>query len=276
MEPQQTSHSDHEKVRRRIFHNAGRALSEFQMTEEGDRILVAVSGGKDSWVMLYVLNEMRKRAPIHFDLVAVNIDQGYAGFRQDIIEDYLSSEKIPFHMEYYDIASVVEEKSNRDLPCSLCARLRRGSLYGLAEKLNCNKIALGHHLDDFIETLLLNLFFVSRTAAMAPKLKSDDQKHIVIRPLVYVPESDIISFTKAQGFPVVCCQCPLMCGEATHVDAKRRKIKNLINQLEKEIPHIRNSMIGALGNINPSHLLDHRFWDFTKELKAGAKGNSPC
>lgn len=252
-----------EKLEKRIFRQAGRAIVEFNMCEEGDKIMVAVSGGKDSWTLLYVLNELRKRAPVNFELMAVNIDQGYAGFRQDIIEDYVEKEKIPFHMEVYNIAKIVEEKSSEgSLPCSLCSRLRRGSLYGMAEKFGCNKIALGHHQDDVIETLLLNTFFVGRMAAMAPKLKSDDGKNIVIRPLTYVSEKDIIAFTKNQNFPVVCCQCPLMCGEATHIDAKRRMMKRLIATLETEIPFIRQSLIGAIGNVAPSHLLDKKLWDF--------------
>lgn len=251
------------KLEKRIFQKVGKAIGDFSMIEDGDKILVAVSGGKDSWVMLYVLNELRKRAPVNFELIAVNIDQGWAGFRQDIVEDFLAEHEIPFFMEDFNIAGIIAEKGEPGAtPCSMCARLRRGSLYGLAEKLKCNKIALGHHLDDFVETLLLNQFFIGKLGAMAPKLHADDGKNIVIRPLVYVQESDIIQFTKQMNFPVVCCQCPLMCGETVHGDFKRRYIKELITTLEKKIPDIKNSLIASLGNVHVSHLLDKTLWSF--------------
>lgn len=250
-------------LEKKIFKSVGRAIGDFNLIEEGDKILVAVSGGKDSWVMLYVMNELKKRAPVNFDIIAVNIDQGWAGFRQDIVEDFLDFHEIPFHMEDFNIAKIIEEKTEPgSTPCSLCSRLRRGSLYGLAEKLQCNKIALGHHLDDFIETLLLNSFFIGRLGSMAPKLKAEDGKNIVIRPLVYVHEKDIVAYSKEKQFPIVCCQCPLMCGETVHGDYKRREIKKLLTQLEETIPNIKNSLMASLGNVHPSHLLDKKIWDF--------------
>lgn len=253
-----------EKIEKRIFHKTGKAIQEFGMISEGDRILVAVSGGKDSWVLMHVLNEMKKRAPIDFDLIAVNIDQGYQGFRQDIIEDYLAANGIVQKMEFFDIATLVDEKiQDGSVPCSLCSRLRRGALYGAAKKLNCNKIALGHHQDDFIETLLLNTFFIGTLAAMAPVLKPENENCHVIRPLVYVSEADIKIYTKAKKFPVVCCECPLMCGENTHIDHKRRYLKKLLLQLEKEIPEIKNSILASLSNVKGSHLLDRNIWDFS-------------
>lgn len=253
-----------EKLEKRIFRQIGTAIADFKMIEEGDKILVATSGGKDSWVMLHVLWELRKRAPVQFDIIAVNIDQGYSGFRQDTIEDFVEKRGIPYHMEYFDLASVVLDKSEEDgsIPCSLCSRLRRGSLYGMAEKFGCNKIALGHHQDDMIETLLLNAFFVGKLASMAPKLKSDDGKNVVIRPLVYVKESEIIDYATQLGFPIVCCQCPLMCGTNTNIDQNRRKIKDLISSLESDIPQIRNSLLASLTNVKPSHLLDRNLWTF--------------
>ncbi len=252
-----------ERLERRIFKAASQAIRDFQMIEQGDKIMVAVSGGKDSWVMLYVLWEVRKRAPIDFDVIAVNLDQGYKGFETHIIEDYLEKNGIPYHMAEKDIAGIVEEKNKDGATwCSLCSRLRRGSLYGLAEELKCNKIALGHHQDDMIETLLLNSFFIGRLATMSPKLRADDGKNIVIRPLIYVLESEIRDFTRIKEFPVVCCQCPLMCGETVHGDYKRRRIKLLIKQLEQEIPEIRNSLLASLKNINPTHLLDKNYWTF--------------
>lgn len=262
MELQKTH--DTEKLEKRLFREIGTAISDFDMIQEGDKILVAISGGKDSWVLLHILWELRKRAPINFDIVAANIDQGYSGFRQDIVEDFVEVRGIPYHMEVQDIASVVLKKSEEDgsIPCSLCSRLRRGSLYGLAEKLGCNKIALGHHQDDMIETLLLNAFFIGKLGSMAPKLNSDDGKNIVIRPLIYVKEAEIVQYTKQMKFPIVCCQCPLMCGEDVHADHKRKMIKNLISDLEKDIPEIRNSLLASLTNVKPSHLLDKKLWKF--------------
>jgi tRNA 2-thiocytidine biosynthesis protein TtcA len=246
-----------EKLEKRIKHLTGRAVMDFSLIEEGDRIMVAISGGKDSWALLHVLNELRKRAPIDFSLVAVNIDQGYRGFRQDVVEDFVEGQGYEYHMEVYDIASIVEEKVEAGgTPCSLCARLRRGALYGYAEKYNCNKIALGHHLDDMIETLLLNQFFVGKLASMAPKLQADDGKNIVIRPLIYVTEKDIIEFVGLKKFPIVCCQCPLMCGETVHGDFKRRMVKQLIQTLEKKIPNIKQSLLTSMTNVSRTHLLD--------------------
>ncbi len=252
-----------ERLEKRIFKAVGQAVTEFKMIEEGDNIMVAVSGGKDSWVMLSVLNDLQKRAPVNFEIIAVNLDQGYDGFETHIIEDYLIAQKIPYHMAEKNINKIVQEKNSEGSTwCSLCSRLRRGTLYGLAEKLGCNKIALGHHQDDMIETLLLNAFFIGKLGSMAPKLKADDGKNTIIRPLIYVLESEIREYTKIKGFPVVCCQCPLMCGETVHGDYKRRRIKGLIKQLEAEIPDIRNSLLASLKNVNPTHLLDSQLWKF--------------
>lgn len=252
---------DFNKLEKKIFRSVGNAIGDFKLIEEGDHILVGVSGGKDSWTLLHVLAELQKKAPVDFKLTAVNIDQGYSGFRQDIIEDYLELHNITYHALNRNIAQIVEEKSSPgSIACSLCSRLRRGTLYGMAEELGCNKIALGHHLDDFIETLLLNQFFVGRTASMAVKLKADDGKNIVIRPLVYVREDDIIEYTKQKAFPIVCCQCPLACGKDAMLDHKRRMIKDLLGSLEKQIPFIKNSLLGALGNVSATHMLDRELW----------------
>lgn len=252
-----------EKIRTKLTRAVGQAIGDFDLISDGDRIMVAISGGKDSWALLDILNDMQKKAPVDFKIIAVNIDQGYSGFRQDVVEEYVRKNNFEYHMEFFDIAGIIEEKNNPgDTPCSLCARLRRGSLYGLAEKYNCNKIALGHHQDDFIETLLLNSFFVGRLASMAPKLISDDKKNVVIRPLVYASEAMIKSYVTKMSFPVICCQCPIMCGETVHGDYKRRMIKKLIDQLELVIPNIRDSLLASLGNLQPSHLLDKDLWDF--------------
>jgi tRNA 2-thiocytidine biosynthesis protein TtcA len=260
--PQVKTDQSLEQLEKKILRGVGKAIGDFKLIQEGDKILVGVSGGKDSWTLLHVLNEMRKRAPIDFEVVAVNIDQGYAGFRQDVIEDYLRINEIPYHMESTTHAQIVDEKSGGAVPCSLCSRLRRGSLYGLAEKLGCNKIALGHHTDDFIETFLLNSFFIGRVGSMSVKLKADDGKNIVIRPLVYVSEQEIVTYTKLKGFPVVCCACPLACGNNEFSDHKRRFVKNLITDLEKTIPQIKNSILAGLGNIKASHMLDTDLWNF--------------
>ena len=252
-----------DKLHQRILRATGKAIGDFKMIEEGDRILVAISGGKDSWVMLRMLRELQKKAPVSFELIALNIDQGYQGFRQDLIEDYVEDHNFQFIMEDFDIASILGEKiSKGDSPCSLCSRLRRGSLYGLAEKHGCNKIALGHHLDDLIETLLLNTFFVGRLASMAPKLQSDDGKNTVIRPLCYVSEAEIREYAQKSDFPIVCCNCPLMCGKSEEIDSKRLMVKNMIDILELKIPDIRQSLLKSLSNVRPSHLLDQKLWNF--------------
>lgn len=250
------------KLEYKIRKLVGQAISDFKMIKPHDRLLVAISGGKDSWALLHILNQLKQRAPIPFTLVAVNIDQGFSGFRQDQIENHVKRHQFEYHMEEMPIAEIIEQKSPNKIPCALCSRLRRGRLYGLAIKYNCNKIALGHHLDDFIETLLLNAFFVGRLASMAPKLKSKKESVVVIRPLVYVKENDIIKYSESADFPIVCCACPLMCGQARHMDQNRRFIKNLIGQLEERIPNIRQSLLTSLGNLQPSHLLDLQKWDF--------------
>lgn len=248
------------KLEKRIFKNIGRAIADFKLIEEGDRVLVAISGGKDSWVMMYVLEELRKRAPIKFELINVNIDQGYRGYRQDLIEDVVEERGYDYAMEEFNIADIVAEKIKPgDVPCSLCARLRRGYLTGLAEKHNCNKIALGHHMDDFIETALLNMFYVGKIASMSPKLTTETQKITVIRPLMYCEEEDIRRLCVKKGFPIVCCQCPLACGNNDALDSKRVFIKRLLKVLEVKIPNIRQSLLTSLGNIKPSHLLDRNY-----------------
>jgi tRNA 2-thiocytidine biosynthesis protein TtcA len=254
---------DIQSLEKKIYRSVGTAIVDYKMIQDGDRILVAVSGGKDSWVLLEVLHQLQKRAPVDFELIAVNIDQGYAGFRQDKIEDFLQEKNIKNQMQYIDIASILNQKLEEGtVPCSLCARLRRGALSTAAQKLNCNKIALGHHLDDMIETLLLNQFFSGKLASMAPVLQPEDGSAKVIRPLIFVKEQDIIQFAKYKGYPIVCCQCPLACGENTHADHKRRKLKMLLKELEKDIPEIKNSLISSLTNVNPSHLMDRNLWNF--------------
>jgi tRNA 2-thiocytidine biosynthesis protein TtcA len=240
---------------RRLRHAVGRAVADFAMIREGDRIAVGVSGGKDSYTLLLLLEELRRRAPIDFELVAVTIDSGYPGFRGDVVRKYVTSLGIPCHLEttnHYEI--ITEKRRPGSSYCSICARLKRGALYGLVDSLGCNKLALGHHSDDFIETLLLNQFFVGSLKAMSANMLADNGRTTVIRPLVYAAEQDIIRFSRESALPVVCCRCPV-CGAA---DQQRKRMKELLKGLEKEIPHIKSSMLKALSNVHPRHLLDRR------------------
>lgn len=238
---------------RRIRKLTGRAIGDFNLIEEGDRIAVGVSGGKDSYTLLHVLEALRRKAPVRYELVAVNVDAGYPGYRKEVVEAHLRDQGFAYRMESTNSYQIIEEKRRPGSSyCSFCARLRRGVLYSLADELGCNKIALGHHLDDFIETLLLNQFYVGTLAAMSPKLLADNGRHTVIRPLVYVEEQDIIAFSRQRQLPVICCACPV-CGL---VDQKRKRMKRLIRELKEEIPQIRQSLCGALGNVHPRHLLD--------------------
>nr|WP_035056803.1 tRNA 2-thiocytidine(32) synthetase TtcA [Desulfuromonas sp. TF] len=248
-----------DKLYRRIKKLTGKAIGDFNLIEEGDRIAVGVSGGKDSYSLLHILESLRRRAPVKYDLVAVNVDSGYPGFRKEILEDHLKEHGFAYRMESTDCYRIIEEKRRPGTSyCSFCARLRRGVLYTVARELGCNKIALGHHLDDFIETLLLNQFYGGTLAAMSPKLLADNGEQTVIRPFVYVEEQDIMAFTRANAFPVICCACPV-CGV---VDQKRKRMKRLIRELAGENSHLKRSMIGALGNVHPRHLMDKNLKTF--------------
>ncbi len=251
---------------RKLRHGVGRAVADFGLIEAGDRLAVAVSGGKDSYTMLLLLDELRRRAPVAFEIEAITVDSGYRGFRTDIIEKFVTEQGIRCHVErtsHFDIIS--EKRRPGSSYCSICARLKRGVLYGAAARLGCNKLALGHHSDDFIETLLLNQFFVGSLKAMSACMLADNGVTTVIRPLVYTTEADIISFSREAALPVVCCCCPV-CGKA---DVQRKRMKKLLNELEKDIPHIRNSMLKALSNVHPRHLLDGR-------LVAAPPGGAAC
>jgi tRNA 2-thiocytidine biosynthesis protein TtcA len=244
---------------RRIKKQTGQAIGDFNLIEAGDRIAVGVSGGKDSYSLLHIMESLRRRSPVKFELVAVNVDSGFPGYRKEVVEAHLQEHGFTHRMEPTDCFRIIEEKRRPGSSyCSFCARLRRGVLYSVAEELGCNKIALGHHLDDFIETLLLNQFYVGTLAAMSPKLLADNGRQTVIRPFVYVEERDIIEFTRANGFPVICCACPV-CGV---VDQKRKRMKRLIAELAQDNPHLKRSMLGALGNVHPRHLLDKNLKQF--------------
>jgi tRNA 2-thiocytidine biosynthesis protein TtcA len=239
----------------RLAKKATQAITEFGMIEDGDRVMVGLSGGKDSWALMQILDELRHRAPIDFSLVAININSGYANFRHDLVTEACKARGWEVHIEHTTIGAIMDDVlDDGDTPCSLCARLRRGVLYRLAEQHGATKIALGHHLDDVIETLLLNLFFQGSLKAMPAKLISKNKKHVVIRPLVYVAEAEARAYTQECGLPVIGCCCPA-CGD---LSLKRQRIKRMIAEFEVEHPDVKHSMIQATRRVVPSHLLDQR------------------
>jgi tRNA 2-thiocytidine biosynthesis protein TtcA len=239
----------------RVAKNATRAIVNFNLIEEGDRVMVGLSGGKDSWALIQILDVLQKRAPIDFSIVAVNVNSGYTDFRHDLVTDACKARGWECRIEHTTIGAVMDDiLDDGDTPCSLCARLRRGVLYRVASEIGATKIALGHHLDDFVETVLLNLFFQGTLKAMPARLVSDNKKHVVIRPLVYVTEAEARAYTKECGLPVIGCCCPA-CGD---LSLKRQRLKRLIAELEIEHPDIKQSMIKALSHVVPSHLLDTR------------------
>jgi tRNA 2-thiocytidine biosynthesis protein TtcA len=257
-----------------IKNAVGRAIADFSLIADGDRIAVGVSGGKDSYSLLHILDELRRRAPINYELIPITIDSGYPGFRSDVIMQHLAESGFSAHLEKSNHYDIIKEKRRPDSSyCSICARLKRGSLYTLAKQFDCNKLALGHHLDDFIETLLLNQFFVGSLKAMAPSMLADNGETTVIRPLVYVEEKEIIQFAHENAFPVVCCCCPV-CGT---VDMQRKKMKLLLTDLQKSIPHVKRSLLRALANVQPRHLLDQRLQVFSATAGASAalSGGTP-
>src|SRR5512134_320035 len=239
----------------RISKKTTKAIVDFKMIEDGDRIMVGLSGGKDSWALLQMLDQIRHRAPITFSLIAVNVDSGYKEFKHDLIARTCEERGWEYRIEHTDIGDVMDDILEASAtPCSLCARLRRGVLYRIAKDVGATKIALGHHLDDFIETLLLNLFFAGALKAMPARLVSDNGAHVVVRPLVYVTEAEARAYAKEAGLPIVGCCCPA-CGD---LGLQRQRVKRLIAELEVEHPEVKNSMIRALGNVAGRHLLDRR------------------
>ena len=232
-----------------------KAIHDFNLIEDGDRIMVGLSGGKDSWALIQILDVLRKRAPIDFSIIGVNIDSGYEDFQHGTIKGTCEARGWECHIEHTSIGGVMDDLLGANTtPCSLCARLRRGALYRLAGKVGATKIALGHHSDDFIETLLLNLFFEGSLKAMPARLVSDNGAHIVIRPLVYVSEEDCRDYTLSMNLPVVGCCCPA-CGD---LSLQRQRIKQLLMDLEREHGGVKHSMLKALSNVSPRHLLDTR------------------
>jgi len=240
----------------------GQAIGKFGLIVDGDRILVALSGGKDSWTLLTVLESLRRRAPVNFSLIAVTVHPGFPGFRTEGIESYLRDQGYEYRIVQAPVHDLLLEKlAPDDIPCPLCARIKRGVLYTQAAELGCTKIALGHHRDDFIETLLMNQFFNGRIKAMAPLLRADDGRNVVIRPLVYVPEEDLIAYASEAGFPVTCCACPA-CGDPDH---KRVQIKKLLADLEQGHPGIKASLLAALEDVDLRHLLIREREEVTRD-----------
>jgi tRNA 2-thiocytidine biosynthesis protein TtcA len=233
-----------------------RAISDFQMLAEGDRVLCAVSGGKDSYAMHDMLVDLAKRAPINFSVIAVNIDQGHPGYPGHLLTEYMASRGHDFRMVNEDTYSIVTDKIPEGKTyCSLCSRLRRGILYNLAVEMGCTKIALGHHRDDAITTLMLNLVFSGQLKAMPPKLISDDRRNVVIRPLIYCAEEDLAAFAEEQKFPILPCD---LCGSQDNL--QRKAISKMLADLDTRCPGARRNMLAALGNVRPSHLFDKGLW----------------
>ena len=254
----------------RIAKKTTKAIVDFTMIEPGDRIMVGLSGGKDSWALLQILDVLRQRSPVPFSLVAVNVDSGYKEYKHGLIAKTCEARGWEYRIEHTDIGILIEDILDANqTPCSLCARLRRGVLYRMATQVGATKIALGHHADDFIETLLLNVFFAGALKAMPAKLVSDDGEHVVIRPLVYVGEDEARLYTKECELPIIGCCCPA-CGD---LGLQRQRAKKLIMELEIEHPGVKQSMLKALSNVAPRHLLDTRL-NPPAELRAPATRSS--
>ncbi|RMF13553.1 MAG: tRNA 2-thiocytidine(32) synthetase TtcA [Gammaproteobacteria bacterium] len=246
------------KLQKLLRRNVGRAIADFGMIEDGDRIMCCLSGGKDSYVMLDILMNLQQHAPVNFELIAVNLDQKQPGFPEDVLPDYLSSIGVEHYILERDTYSVVKEKvPEGKTTCGLCSRLRRGILYDFAVEQKCNKIALGHHQDDILETLFLNMFYGGKLKAMPPKLRSDDGRNVVIRPLAYCREKDIARYAAYRQFPIIPCN---LCG--SQEDLQRQAIKQMIGEWEKRYPGRVENMARALRHVVPSHLCDTQLYDF--------------
>ena len=249
---------ENNKLDKRLTRQVGQAIADFNMIGAGERVMVCVSGGKDSYAMLEILLMLKARSPVPFEIIAVNLDQKQPGFPAHVLPDYLRARGVPFHIEERDTYSVVK----RVIPegkttCSLCSRLRRGILYRVAAELGATRIALGHHRDDILETLFLNMFYNGKLKGMPPKLRSDDGRHVVIRPLAYVKEADLARFAEERKFPIIPCD---LCGSQETL--KRREVKAMLRDWEKRFPGRVESINTALANVTPSHLMDRRLFDF--------------
>ncbi|MDP2143674.1 MAG: tRNA 2-thiocytidine(32) synthetase TtcA [Gallionella sp.] len=267
----QTIHFEHRstnfnRLKGRLESSVGKAIGDFNMIEEGDTVMVCLSGGKDSYTLLDILLTLQKRAPIDFKIVAMNLDQKQPGFPADVLPNYLKNLGIEHHIETQDTYSIVKEKiPEGKTTCSLCSRLRRGIIYKIAGELGANKIALGHHRDDMVETLFLNMFFGGKLKAMPPKLVTDKGDHVVIRPLAYCAEKDIARYARGMEFPIIPCN---LCGSQENL--QRQNIKQMLHDWEREYPGRTQTIFTAMQNVKPSHLLDGELFDF-KGIKVGDK-----
>lgn len=258
------------KLQKRLRRDAGRAIADYNMIEDGDRIMVCLSGGKDSFAMLDILMSLQKNAPIKFDLVAVNLDQKQPGFPEHILPSYLDKLDIEYYIINRDTYSVVKEKVPEGrTTCGLCSRLRRGTLYGFAEEIGANKVALGHHRDDIVETMFLNMFYGSRMASMPPKLRSDDGRNVVIRPMAYCKEAEIETFATLKGYPIIPCN---LCG--TQENLQRQNIKAMLKQWDKDTPGRVQNVFNAMQNIAPSQMADNQLFDF-ESLRVDRSSEKP-
>jgi len=252
------------QLNKRLSRQVGKAIADFNMIEDGDKIMVCLSGGKDSYVMLDILRDMKRRAPIHFDIVAVNLDQKQPGFPQEILPNYLDGIGVDYKIVEEDTYSIVMDKIEPGkTTCSLCSRMRRGILYRTAKELGATKIALGHHRDDMLETMMLNMFFSGKLKSMPPKLGSDNGEHIIIRPLAYCVESQIAQYAKLSQFPIIPCN---LCGSQENL--QRQAVKAMLNDWSERFPGRIESMFTAMQNVVPSHLVDGDLFDF-KNIKVG-------
>ena len=246
------------KLQKRLRRNVGRAIADFRMIEDGDKVMVCLSGGKDSFTMLDILMNLQRHAPVDFELIAVNLDQKQPGFPEHVLPEYLKSIDVPFHIIEEDTYSVVKSIiPEGKTTCGLCSRLRRGVIYSFAQQHGITKIALGHHREDIIETLFLNMFFGGKLKAMPPKLKSDDGKNIVIRPLAYCPEADIIKFSAVRDYPIIPCN---LCGSQENM--QRQAIKLMLSDWQKRFPGRVENIFASISNVAPSHLADRNLYDF--------------
>ena len=260
-DPKAAAKQAHEinKLSKRLHRQVGQAIGDFNMIEAGDKVMVCLSGGKDSYALLDILIELRRRAPVRFDLVAVNLDQKQPGFPEHVLPEYLKSRDIPFHIEGQDTYSIVKRLvPEGQTMCSLCSRLRRGILNRVAGELGATKIALGHHRDDMLQTLFMNMFFGSRLKGMPPKLVSDDGKNIVIRPLAYVAETDLERWAAHRQFPIIPCS---LCGNQENL--QRVQMKKMLREWERQFPGRLDNIFTAMGNIVPSHMMDRKLYPFT-------------
>jgi tRNA 2-thiocytidine biosynthesis protein TtcA len=256
---------ENNKLFKRLARQVGQAIGDFNMIEDGDKVMVCLSGGKDSHGLLDLLMTIQGRAPVRFELVAVNLDQKQPGFPADVLPVYLSRLGVPFHIETQDTYSVVRRLIPEGATaCSLCSRLRRGILYRVADELGATKIALGHHRDDILATFFLNLFYGGRLKAMSPKLVSDDGRHVVIRPLAYVKEDDLARFAQLRGFPIIPCD---LCGSQEHL--QRKQMREMLHDWERRYPGRAQTIFNALGRIVPSHLMDAALFDFRGARPSG-------